>query len=165
MTETPLNSTSTISDALGDSSLIPKLFVLRKRSSNTDAVAQNTSISDSAESANNRRFMRFLKQDKDAVASSSSSIDSVHSKESSTGTVLRRLDQAIQSLENDKRQLVNAPPQQQQQQPVRIPPIRSNSLSAMSSYNRRANTSSNHKLNTKIAPTTTPTQQFSSKCS
>lgn len=109
--------------------------------------------------------MRFLKQDKDSVASSSStsSVDSVQSKESTTGTVLRRLDQAIQSLENDKRQLSNVPLQQPQQQAVRIPPVRSNSLSAMSSYSRKTNATGNHIPKTKIVPTTTPTQQFSSK--
>lgn len=158
-----MNSTCTISDALGDPGLMPKLLVLRKRSSPTDAVAQNTSTLDAAESTNNRRFMRFLKQDKDTVASSpsTSSVDSVQSKESTTGTVLRRLDLAIQSLENDKRQLSNAP--LQQQQAVRTPPVRSNSLSAMTSYNKRANATSNHIPKTKIVPTTTPTQQFSSK--
>lgn len=110
--------------------------------------------------------MRFLKQDKESVASSSStsSVDSVQSKESTTGTVLRRLDLAIQSLENDKRQLSNVPLQQpQQQQAVRIPPVRSNSLSAMSSYSKKANATGNHIPKTKIVPTATPTQQFSSK--
>lgn len=58
--------------------------------------------------------------------------------ESSTGSVLRRLDEAIQSLEHDKRQLDKI-----QQQPVmRRPPTRSNSLSNYHSSVRKVPTRS-----------------------
>ena len=144
--------------------------MLRKRSNTFDAtVAQTTKISDTiaAESTNNRRFMRFLKHDKENTPNSpsSSSIDSMQSKESSTGTVLRRLDLAIQSLENDKRQLVDTQPSSAhptQQQQIRIPPVRSNSLSTMSTYSKRSNTNNNIPK-TKIVPAAAPSQQFSSK--
>lgn len=116
--ETPLRETKTISEILNDSELIPKgtvekLFVLRKRntgsasssvssspSSHHATVIPTTSISETTDSTN--RFVRFLKQDyhKDDTMAASPMSDG-----SSTGNVLKRLDQAIQSLENDKRQL------------------------------------------------------------
>lgn len=85
-------ATKTISDILNDSELIPKgtvekLFVLRKKNI--------TVIPSESESTN--RFVRYiLKQQQDVPE---------HNAPSSTGHVLKRLDQAILSLENDKRQL------------------------------------------------------------
>lgn len=81
----------TISDILNDPDLIPKgtvekLFVLRKK---------NTAVIPS-ESESTNRFVRYiLKQQQDVPEHTPSS----------TGSVLKRLDQAILSLENDKRQL------------------------------------------------------------
>ncbi|KAI8064804.1 uncharacterized protein B0P05DRAFT_554394 [Gilbertella persicaria] len=120
--ETPLNSDRVISDVLGDPDLIPKgitekLFVLRK--SSDDA----TNNGDSS----NRRFMRFLKQDKEAVRSPGT--EQASPNETSTGNVLKRLDHAILSLENDKRQLDNNASHGSPH--LRSVPVRSNSLSSM----------------------------------
>ncbi|CEP10428.1 hypothetical protein [Parasitella parasitica] len=156
--ETPLSLSSTIAEVLGDTDLIPKLFVLRKKSPTPDASAEkytNTSDMPSTESTNSRRFMSFRKQNRVVLetSTSSSSVTSSQSAESNTGSVLRRLDQAIQAIENDKRQLVenlpvNIPPQHQQ---MRMSPIRSNSLSAMTNYSRRLDTNNNF-TNTKLVP-------------
>jgi hypothetical protein len=99
--ETTLNPSKTIAEVLHDSTILhkgttEKLFVLRRKS----PVPEEPS-----------RFKRFLKQEAP-----------VKPVETSTGSVLRRLDEAIQSLEVDKRQLM-------QQPVVRQPPARSNSLS------------------------------------
>ncbi|RCI03911.1 hypothetical protein CU098_006884 [Rhizopus stolonifer] len=123
--ETPLNSDRVISDVLGDPNLIPKgitekLFVLRK--SSDDA----TNNGDSS----NRRFMRFLKQDKEAVRSPGT--EQASPNETSTGNVLKRLDHAILSLENDKRQLDNNASHGSPH--LRSVPVRSNSLSSMSRH-------------------------------
>jgi hypothetical protein len=98
--------------------------------------------------------MRFLKQDTKEVHSLTrpASVERMNSNESSTGSVLRRLDQAIQSLENDKRHL-------DMTATTRTMPVRSNSLSAVSNYRPNANTLSHNLPRTKIAPT----QQYTRK--
>jgi hypothetical protein len=180
--ETPINSNRTISDVLNDPELIPKgttekLFVLRKRTNvslpPSPVVQPVTSISDSTavgtESPNNQhhnngnRFMRFLKQDNNKEAHTlarPASAERINSNESSTGSVLRRLDQAIQSLENDKRHLDKT----SQATTTRTMPMRSNSLSAVSSYRPNYNNTNmlSHNLpRTKNAPTQQYTRMLS----
>lgn len=163
-----MNSNRTVSDVLSDPELIPKgttekLFVLRKRTNVSlppSPVQPALSASDSTsgmESPNNHhngnRFMRFLKQDTKEVHTlvRPASVERMNSNESSTGSVLRRLDQAIQSLENDKRHLDH-----RVQTTARTIPMRSNSLSTVSSYRPNHNNNANlldHNLpRTKIAP-------------
>lgn len=107
---------------LNDPAIIPKgttekLFVLRRK----NPVSDESSL-----------FKRFLKQE-----------NSIHTNtterpiESSTGSVLRRLDEAIQSLENDKRQLDMIQPPA-----AKKVPVRSNSLSNYSSSTKKVPTRS-----------------------
>lgn len=104
-----MTPTKTISEILNDSELIPKgtvekLFVLRKKN-NAPANAivpaiPTTSVSETTSESTNR-FVRYILKQQD----SKETVQEETSTVSSTGSVLKRLDQAILSLENDKRQL------------------------------------------------------------
>ncbi|KAI9248458.1 hypothetical protein EDC94DRAFT_528302 [Helicostylum pulchrum] len=123
--ETPLTPTKTISEILNDSELIPKgtvekLFVLRKKNSApANAIVPaipTTSVSETTSESTNR-FVRYILKQQD----SKETVQEETSTVSSTGSVLKRLDQAILSLENDKRQLDKF-------KYKRLPPARSSSL-------------------------------------
>lgn len=105
--ETSLANSKTISEILDDPELIPKgtvekLFVLRKKVPNVappSPVLPTTSISESTSESTNR-FVRYIMKQHDKEAPP---VEPEHM--SNTGNVLKRLDEAILSLENDKRQL------------------------------------------------------------
>jgi hypothetical protein len=95
----------TLLDIINDTEMIPKgtiekLFVLQKIS---NAKMQNSTSEVDGNSTNGSRFVRYLlKQDN---ASNSKPVQNNTEDISSTGNVLKRLDEAIMSLENDKRKL------------------------------------------------------------
>jgi hypothetical protein len=95
----------TLLDIINDTEMIPKgtiekLFVLQKIS---NAKMQNSTGEIDGNSTNGSRFVRYLlKQDN---ASNSKPVQNNTEDISSTGNVLKRLDEAILSLENDKRKL------------------------------------------------------------
>ncbi|KAI9337335.1 hypothetical protein BD770DRAFT_401251 [Pilaira anomala] len=170
--ETSLVETKTISEILNDSDLIPKgtvekLFVLRKKHSALPIVPPlpTTSLSESTSESTNR-FVRYILKQQDHKESHVPPETMVESNTvSSTGNVLKRLDQAILSLENDKRQLdrfkYNGPSSLSRNYsdhttPTlsnRILPVRSNSLSVMSDY----------RSNQKMAPIRSTTQDMNRK--
>jgi hypothetical protein len=87
---------------------VEKLFVLRKKNSVNNSTSSASSIpvvipaTSISETESTNRFVRFLKhQDHTKEVHAAAAVEDV----SSAGNVLKRLDQAIQSLENDKRQL------------------------------------------------------------
>ncbi|CAO3654569.1 unnamed protein product [Mucor hiemalis] len=153
--ETSLTNTRTISEILNDSELIPKgtvekLFVLRKKVTNdappSPVLPTTVSMSESTSESTNRFVRYILKQhDKEAPLPLSTEPESM----SNTGSVLKRLDEAILSLENDKRQLdkfqyngSSPPPLNRIASDIispttksRMLPVRSNSLSAVSRSN------------------------------
>lgn len=102
-----MEANNTISEILSDPELIPKgtverLFVLRKKvnSSPPSPVIPTASVSESTSESTNR-FVRYILKQHDKEVPVVSGTESI----SNTGSVLKRLDQAILSLENDKRQL------------------------------------------------------------